>query len=178
MPNIVLKLKRNEAINVYTLIDFLGGDVAFKDQRTQLQAAIAKAWPEIQDAAAATEPNQVREVPYTSEQQRAMAEGLFAFCADPKTKGADYTAARAVGQICRLDGWLKAHIAAIPAQKFDGALDDEPDLLDSADPEPETAPAGTTVPFRPKDAPAAPSGPLSAAEDLAAADDARPGAQP
>lgn len=130
MPDITLRLTRQDSVNAFSLMHLLGGGAGQKEQRAAFQRAIMDAWPEITDAAAATDPGEKRKIPFTSKQQRAVAEGILTFCNDTTIRGGDYTAARSVAEACRLDGWIKDHIVALPAQDFEGALDGEPDLID------------------------------------------------
>ena len=141
MPDIKINLTVVEAFKVYTRIAGLRhGDKTFKAPRQKFLRAISNAWPELEaetprtpaeEKALHAEP--AREVVFTSEQQKAVSEGLLSVMMDPGTADAVVTQIFREAKTLRIKGRLESVFFAEGCGPMEAPLDGEDVSVDADD---------------------------------------------
>jgi hypothetical protein len=131
MPNITIKLNREQAVRLHGITMGMGGEGMYKAMHKQVRADISKAWPETDpEDGRETPPGEVRDLELDPKKQRALAEGFLRLANDPNVNGAAFEDVHKMAQLCRVWGWVEKHLAQRAVPDFDGELDGEPALLD------------------------------------------------
>lgn len=134
MPDITLNLKVADAIAVFNRVGGLThGDKTFKAPRQKFIRSISNAWPELEnaertkaetDAMLAAKP---RPIVFTSDQQKAVSEGLLALACKQDTSDLEVFKIFKDAKILRISGRLDREFMADSCGPMTEALDGEND---------------------------------------------------